>query len=181
MLVAVGPSLERAARNYSVVVAKRLTVKIYGELQSFLNDQSITITRNLVTRGSMDVYTVSELDNAIEQLPFQNRCIHYKCHVCNKDVVTTLRPLAVMSVSDHTSTVKVVAIGDMTEIILQNTTSKIAGLIKKRKGNIPGTPVITFETSNESNHPQGVSTKKQLTYMPEDKNKNMDEAAANDP
>ncbi|KAG9160941.1 hypothetical protein Leryth_025002 [Lithospermum erythrorhizon] len=36
-----------------------------------------------------------------------------------------------MSVSDHTSTVKVVAIGDMTEIILQNTTSKIAGLIKK--------------------------------------------------
>ncbi|KAG9157117.1 hypothetical protein Leryth_022832 [Lithospermum erythrorhizon] len=100
MLFAMGPTLETAARNFSVVVAKRLTVKNYGgvslssknsssftidppievvaelkswfdslpqsDLQNTMTDQSIAISKELVCKGSMEVYTVAEIDNLLE-------------------------------------------------------------------------------------------------------------------
>ncbi|GAA0160003.1 hypothetical protein LIER_38957 [Lithospermum erythrorhizon] len=138
-----------------------------------------------------------------------------------------------MSVSDHTSKMKAIAMGDVAETILQNTTSNIADFERKQlmiylrrtygtknedkkrlsllsffeetmreKGIQSSNLLQLHETSKSSSAQSEKATsidlllsplkrqmsqitldteKNQLTYMPQDKNENLDEAAANEP
>ncbi|GAA0139218.1 hypothetical protein LIER_35048 [Lithospermum erythrorhizon] len=130
-----------------------------SELQKIMSNQSIVISKELVCKGSIEVYTVAEIDNLLEsgdywvkgflqlseehqklfyvgcsnchsKIDIEDIGIHYECHVCNKNVVTTLRPFVVLSIIDHTSTAKPIAMGDVAETILQNSISNTAKLTK---------------------------------------------------
>ncbi|KAG9147087.1 hypothetical protein Leryth_005327 [Lithospermum erythrorhizon] len=98
----------------------------------------------------MEVYTVAEIDNMLEsgdywvegffQLSEEYQKLFYML-----DVTTVIRkciiifgiigecqclPLVVLSVSEHTSTAKSIAMGDVAETILQNSISNIVKLTK---------------------------------------------------
>ncbi|GAA0174728.1 hypothetical protein LIER_28061 [Lithospermum erythrorhizon] len=54
--------------------------------------------------------------------------ICYTCALCNKEVISCLRPIVIMSVTDYTGSMEVVSIQNIADQILQATPTKISEL-----------------------------------------------------
>ncbi|GAA0154105.1 hypothetical protein LIER_12186 [Lithospermum erythrorhizon] len=120
--------------------------------------KSISKYKELVYDGSMKIHTISELRNETEvgdywirgflqiyetdQKLYYIGCsncfskidvdpgITYDCHFCEKKVVSSTRPIVIMSVTDDTGCLEVVVVGKVAERIMQTTPEHINELKK---------------------------------------------------
>ncbi|GAA0158152.1 hypothetical protein LIER_15251 [Lithospermum erythrorhizon] len=68
-------------------------------------------------------------NNCNSKISASEEGIKYTCYACRKEVLTTARPLVFMSVTDESGTLKVVAIDDIAEQILQKNASDMLRLM----------------------------------------------------
>ncbi|GAA0159839.1 hypothetical protein LIER_16532 [Lithospermum erythrorhizon] len=138
-----GPSLMEATKTHSVVVGKRLSIATYKGTALSQVDKGETPTLTVAeleniskpgdywVKGFLQIADVNQkfdyigCSNCHSKTSADEEDIPYTCCTCLKEVKTTSWPLIVMTITDHTNAIRVLAIENITERILQTTASQI--------------------------------------------------------
>ncbi|GAA0157580.1 hypothetical protein LIER_14820 [Lithospermum erythrorhizon] len=133
-----GPSLIEAANTLSVVIGKCLSLGTYhGDMKIHTIDEINSMTKygEYWVRGFLQISEEDQklyyirCNNYNSKISASEEGIKYTCYACRKEVLTTARPLVFMSITDESGMLKVVAIDDVAEQILQTNASDLLRLM----------------------------------------------------